>query len=121
MQLNQIVQACQQFVNQHDDDLVDRYNHRVTAIFLAIFIAVIATKQYYGEPIVWLVQKGIFLSRPSFYFDCNFFFFDLVGPQLNSQERIMLMRILFGNNSPFKKFTTNFIKVTFSKSSSLLF
>jgi len=55
MQLNQIVQACQQFVNQHDDDLVDRYNHRVTAIFLAIFIAVIATKQYYGEPIVWLV------------------------------------------------------------------
>lgn len=99
MNLGELIGQCQKFVNKHDDDLVDRYNHRVTVIFLGIFIAVIATKQYYGEPIIWYIDdlSGLFLF---IVLDCNCVLICyLVGLQLISQERIILMRILFGNDS----------------------
>ena len=51
--LNTVLQEIKTFVNKHDDDIVDRYNHRYTVMILAVFIFVIATKQYFGEPIVW--------------------------------------------------------------------
>ncbi len=52
MQLGSVLREIQSIAINHDDDLIDRYNHRFTVIFLAFFILVIATKQYYGEPIV---------------------------------------------------------------------
>lgn len=52
MQLGSVLREIQTIANKHDDDIVDRYNHRYTVMFLALFILVIATKQYYGEPIV---------------------------------------------------------------------
>ena len=52
MQLGSVLREIQSISVNHDDDLIDRYNHRFTVIFLAFFILVIATKQYYGEPIV---------------------------------------------------------------------
>lgn len=52
MQLGTVLKEFQNFSNRHEDDLVDRYNHRYTVFFLAFFILIIATKQYYGEPII---------------------------------------------------------------------
>jgi hypothetical protein len=40
------------FVNKYDDDIIDRCNHRYTVIVLSTFITIIATKQYFGDPIV---------------------------------------------------------------------
>lgn len=40
------------FRRTHDDDIVDRYNHKYTVMTLAIFIFIISSKQYFGEPIV---------------------------------------------------------------------
>jgi hypothetical protein len=48
-----IIKEVSTFVNKHDDDTVDRYNHRYTVMILAVFIFLIASKQYFGEPIVW--------------------------------------------------------------------
>jgi hypothetical protein len=53
MMLGSVLHEVKSFVNKHDDDVVDRYNHRYTVMALAVFIFVIATKQYFGEPIVW--------------------------------------------------------------------
>ena len=39
------------FVNKLEDDLVDRYNHRYTVVFISFFIFVIGSKQYFGEAI----------------------------------------------------------------------
>lgn len=49
--LGSVLGEARSIVNKHDDDIVDRYNHRYTVIALAIFIFVIASKQYFGEPI----------------------------------------------------------------------
>ena len=51
--LGSIIEEIRIFTNKHDDDIVDRYNHRYTVVGLAIFIFVIASKQYFGEPITW--------------------------------------------------------------------
>jgi len=48
-----VIQEVQRFVNKHDDDLVDRFNNRYTVIFLSIFMVLIASIQYIGNPIVW--------------------------------------------------------------------
>ena len=53
MMIGTVLEEIRSFVNKHDDDIVDRYNHRYTVMILSIFILVIATKQYFGEPIVW--------------------------------------------------------------------
>lgn len=53
MMLGSILHEVKTFVNKHDDDLIDRYNHRYTVMILAIFIFLIASKQYFGEPIIW--------------------------------------------------------------------
>ena len=53
MMLGSVIGEVRSIVNKHDDDIVDRYNHRYTVIALAIFIFVIASKQYFGEPITW--------------------------------------------------------------------
>ncbi len=50
--INSILGEIRAVVNRHDDDAVDRYNHRYTVMGLAIFIFLIASKQYFGEPIV---------------------------------------------------------------------
>jgi hypothetical protein len=55
MMIGTVLEEVRTFVNKHDDDIVDRYNHRYTVMILSIFILVIATKQYFGEPIVWYV------------------------------------------------------------------
>ena len=52
MQLGSVISEIKAFVNKHDDDLIDRYNHRYTVMFLSFFNLVIATKQYFGEPIM---------------------------------------------------------------------
>ncbi len=52
MQLGAVLREIHSIAISHNDDLVDRYNHRFTVIFLSFFILVIASKQYYGEPIV---------------------------------------------------------------------
>ena len=44
------------FTNKYDDDLIDRCSHRYTVMILAAFITVIASKQYYGEPIVSIIS-----------------------------------------------------------------
>jgi hypothetical protein len=51
--LNTVLQEIKTFVNKHDDDIVDRFNNRYTVILLAIFMILIAGKQYYGDPIIW--------------------------------------------------------------------
>lgn len=51
--LNAVLQEVKNFVNKHDDDLVDRFNNRYTVILLSVFMVLIAGKQYYGDPIVW--------------------------------------------------------------------
>lgn len=56
MMLGSVLHEMRTFVNKHDDDIVDRYHHRYTVMFLAVFILLIASKQYFGEPIVWLVK-----------------------------------------------------------------
>lgn len=53
MILNEVLDEIKKFVNKHDDDLVDRFNNRYTVILLAVFMVLIAGKQYYGDPIVW--------------------------------------------------------------------
>lgn len=40
------------FAARWDDDLVDRINHRYSAVILIIFTVIVSTKQYVGEPIV---------------------------------------------------------------------
>ena len=50
--LGSILGEINKFVNKHDDDSVDRYNHRYTVIILAVFVFLISSKQYFGEPIV---------------------------------------------------------------------
>ena len=55
--LKSVLDEAKFFVNKHDDDLIDRYNHRYTVIALAIFILLIVTKQYFGDPIVWYELK----------------------------------------------------------------
>jgi len=52
MFISTIVSELRGIVNRHDDDSVDRYNHRYTVMILAIFIFIISSKQYFGEPIV---------------------------------------------------------------------
>ena len=52
MFISSIVSELRGIVNRHDDDSVDRYNHRYTVMILAIFIFIISSKQYFGEPIV---------------------------------------------------------------------
>ena len=54
--LGSVLGELQKYVNKHDDDLIDRYNHRYTVMMLALFLFIIASKQYFGEPIVWLVK-----------------------------------------------------------------
>jgi hypothetical protein len=49
------------FTNKYDDDLIDRCSHRYTVMILAAFITVIASKQYYGEPIVSIISFFYYL------------------------------------------------------------
>jgi len=51
--LDSILGEVKSFVNKRDDDLVDRYNHRYTVTFIAIFMFIIGSKQYFGEAINW--------------------------------------------------------------------
>ncbi len=51
--INSILAEIKSFVNKHDDDIVDRFNNRYTVIILSTFMVLIASKQYYGDPIVW--------------------------------------------------------------------
>ena len=57
MLLTSILQEIKSYVNKHDDDVVDRFNNRYTVILLAVFMVLIASKQYYGSPIVWFVKE----------------------------------------------------------------
>jgi hypothetical protein len=50
--LGSLLSEVNKFVNKHDDDAVDRYSHRYTVMILAVFVFLIASKQYFGEPIV---------------------------------------------------------------------
>ena len=50
--IGSILGELTKFVNKHDDDATDRYNHRYTVMILAVFVFLIASKQYFGEPIV---------------------------------------------------------------------
>ena len=54
MKLNEVLDEVKKFVNKNDDDLVDKFNNRYTVILLAVFMVLIAGKQYYGDPITWL-------------------------------------------------------------------
>lgn len=61
MMLGSILHEVKTFVNKHDDDLIDRYNHRYTVMILAVFIFLIASKQYFGEPIIWYLEFMLIL------------------------------------------------------------
>lgn len=95
MQLGSIIREVQTFTNNYDDDLVDRYNHRYTVMFLAFFILVVATKQYYGEPIVWYKILRILSKFP--VREGYPFLLILVGLPPIFQDLIMLTPILYGN------------------------
>lgn len=51
--LKSVIDEAKSYVNKHDDDIVDRYNHRYTVIILAIFLFLVVSKQYFGDPITW--------------------------------------------------------------------
>ncbi len=72
--LDSIFQELKTFVNKRDDDLIDRYNHRYTVMFISFFIFIIASKQYFGEPIVWLILFYFNFLKFSKFFVSNFFF-----------------------------------------------
>jgi hypothetical protein len=58
--LGSILHEVKSFVNKHDDDLVDRYNHRYTVMILAVFIFVIATKQYFNYLLKFIYQTPVY-------------------------------------------------------------
>lgn len=51
--LGSIISEFKTFVNKHDDDIVDRYNHRYTVMFISVIMLLTAGKQYFSDPIVW--------------------------------------------------------------------
>lgn len=50
--LNDIVGQIPKFLAHDNDDAVDRLHYRYTVIGLAVYLVMLTTKQYYGEPIV---------------------------------------------------------------------
>ena len=59
--IGSILTEINKFVNKHDDDAIDRYSHRYTVMVLAIFVFLIASKQYFGEPIVSVIVINKFI------------------------------------------------------------
>jgi innexin len=66
MQLGEFIGELRNFVNKHDDDVIDRYNHRYTVVILILFIIIIASKQYYGDPIVCWVPATFTKSQNAY-------------------------------------------------------
>ena len=88
--IGQLLGEFSKFANKYDDDLVDRCNHRYTVIILSTFITIIATKQYFGDPIVYLNLVVFFLLFLIIILNLRF-----VGHQHILLVRTHLMQILF--------------------------
>jgi innexin len=52
MILNDIIGQISSFLSHDNDDLVDKFHYRHTVVGLAIYLVLLTSKQYYGEPIV---------------------------------------------------------------------
>ena len=63
MILNDIVSQISSFLSHDNDDLVDKFHYRHTVIGLAIYLLLLTSKQYYGEPIVCVSSNN---GQPDF-------------------------------------------------------
>jgi hypothetical protein len=54
------------FLKHDNDDLTDRYHYRYTIVGLAIFLLLITSKQYYGDPIQCYTTNVMFADASKF-------------------------------------------------------
>jgi hypothetical protein len=57
MILNDILSQVSSFLSHDNDDFTDRFHYRHTIIGLAVYMILLTSKQYYGEPIICIPTR----------------------------------------------------------------
>ncbi|CAF0709636.1 unnamed protein product [Brachionus calyciflorus] len=59
MIINDILKQLSSFLRSHNDDIIDRFHNLYSVIGISIYVVILSSKQYYGEPLQCTIRNSI--------------------------------------------------------------